>query len=105
MTLSIAPGDEQIKISGHAKAGITGENAIDKNLGRRLHLRRTLCGLSGRELSEKLQIDPKELDAYERGIKRITANLLLRTAEVLEVRCDYFFRGYTTEELGTLGFE
>ncbi len=66
-------------------------NQIDKALGSRLRDKRTSTGWSQEQLAEKLQIDPKEISAYEKGTKRITADRLLRLSKVLGVRPVYFF--------------
>jgi transcriptional regulator with XRE-family HTH domain len=68
-------------------------DSISKLIGGRLHLRRTSLGISGQALSKFLRIDRSELVAYETGAKRVSASLLLRTAKILDVRPDYFFRG------------
>jgi transcriptional regulator with XRE-family HTH domain len=65
---------------------------INVLVGKRLRLRRSWLGISGRELSNFLRVDPSELAAQEAGAKRINANLLLETAKILGVRPDYFFR-------------
>jgi transcriptional regulator with XRE-family HTH domain len=54
--------------------------------------------LLGQALSELLNIDYDNLAAYEAGVERINAKLLFQTAKLLDVRPDYFFRGYTTED-------
>ena len=66
-------------------------NQIDRSLGLRLRERRTSRGVSQEELAEKLQIDPKEIDLYEAGAKRMSADRLLRIAKALGVRPVYFF--------------
>ena len=66
-------------------------NQIDKALGCRLRDKRTSSGLSQEQLAEKLQIDPKDIDLYESGAKRISADRLLRIAKVFGVRPVYFF--------------
>jgi transcriptional regulator with XRE-family HTH domain len=66
-------------------------NQIDKSLGCRLRDKRTSTGWSQEELAEKLQIDPKDVTAYEKGAKRIPADRLLRLSKVLGVRPVYFF--------------
>ena len=68
-------------------------------VGRLLHAGRTSSGISEGELCETLGIDRHDLSAYEQGAKRVSANLLLRVAKLLDVRPDYFFQGYTAEEL------
>jgi transcriptional regulator with XRE-family HTH domain len=54
-------------------------------------------GLTQQEFSELLDMDPNDLAAFEAGAKRINANLLFRIAKSLDVRPDYFFRGYVEE--------
>ena len=85
--------------AGNPKAIAATGYAGNKCLGHRLRVRRTLSGISERELSDKLGIDRDDLNAYEQGTKRVSANLLLRIAKLLNVRPNYFFQGYTAEEL------
>ena len=63
------------------------------------YARRTSSGITDGELCGRLGIDRYDLSAYEQGAKRVSANLLLRIAQLLGVRPDYFFQGYTAEEL------
>ena len=72
-------------------------NQIDKSLGCRLRDKRTSTGWSQQELAERLQIDPKDISAYEKGAKRIPADRLLRLSKVLGVRPVYFF-GFDDQE-------
>ena len=64
---------------------------IDIRIGRRLFERRTSVGLSQNLLAQKLQIDSYEIEAYEKGVKQISAARLLRIAWILGVRPNYFF--------------
>ena len=66
-------------------------NQIDISLGGRLREKRTSIGWSQEQLAEKLQIDPKDISAYEKGAKRITADRLLRLSKILGVKPVYFF--------------
>ena len=66
---------------------------------RPLQVRRRSLGISQRELCDNLGIYRDDLDAYEHGAKRVSANLLLRIAKLLDVQPDYFFQDYTAEEL------
>jgi transcriptional regulator with XRE-family HTH domain len=77
----------------------TFRNTSNMCVGRRLRLRRTLRGISEGELCRKLGINRDDLNAYEAGIKRVNANMLLHVAKLLDVRPDYFFRDYTEDEL------
>jgi DNA-binding XRE family transcriptional regulator len=67
-------------------------------LGNRLRIRRIAQGISEEEFSEQSGIDRDDLDLYESGGKRISANLLLRIAKLLDVQLEYFFQDYTTAE-------
>ena len=98
-TLIELAADTLIKPPGNAKAAAVTRNSSNICVGSRLRLRRTSRGISVKELGEKLGIDPDDLDAYEEGAKRVTADLLLRIAKLLQVRPEYFFQGYTAEEL------
>ncbi len=53
--------------------------------------KRIATGWSEEQLAGKLQIDPKDIHAYEAGAKRITADRLLRLSKVLGVKPVYFF--------------
>jgi transcriptional regulator with XRE-family HTH domain len=66
-------------------------NQIDELIGFRLRDKRTSTGWSEEQLAEKLRIDPKDVRAYEKGTKRIAAQLLLQLSKVLDVRPVYFF--------------
>jgi transcriptional regulator with XRE-family HTH domain len=70
---------------------VKNSNQIDISLGGRLREKRTATGWSEEELAGKLQIDPKDIHAYEAGAKRITADRLLRLSKVLGVKPVYFF--------------
>lgn len=74
-------------------------NPSNMCVGRRLRIRRTALGISRQELCTQLGINRDDLDPYEAGARRISANLLLRIAKLLDVRPDYFFRNYTEDEL------
>ena len=77
----------------------TPRNTSNMAIGRRLRARRRSIGISEKELCDKLGIDLDGLRARELGAERVSANLLLRIAKVLDVRPDYFFQDYTAEEL------
>jgi transcriptional regulator with XRE-family HTH domain len=76
---------------------VKSSNQIDKSLGGRLRDKRMSTGWSQEQLAEKLQIDPKDIYAYEKGAKRITADRLLRLSQILGVRPVYFF-GFDDKE-------
>ena len=67
-------------------------NQIDKLLGLRLRDIRTSTGWSHEQLADKLQIDAKDIIAYEKGVTRISAECLLRFSKVFGVGPEYFLR-------------
>jgi hypothetical protein len=67
---------------------------VDTWVGSRVRIKRTSRGISGQEFSTALSIDANDLAAFEAGEKRINASLLFRIAKLMDVRPDYFFRGY-----------
>jgi DNA-binding XRE family transcriptional regulator len=76
--------------------GVTARlSSIDTFIGSRVRIRRTSRGMTQSDLSELLDIDCDNLAACEAGVTRINAALLFRIANLLDVRPDYFFRGYT----------
>jgi ribosome-binding protein aMBF1 (putative translation factor) len=103
MTLLASPiADTLVESLESGKSTATAQNPSDQSdicVGGRLRIKRTSRGISRQELSERLGIDRADLNAYEAGTERICANLLLRIAKVLDVRPDYFFLGYTEDEL------
>jgi transcriptional regulator with XRE-family HTH domain len=88
-----------IEPAGAEKSAAITQYTSNACIGRLLRVRRMSRGISEEELCDKLGIDRPDLNAYEQGAKRVRANLLLRIAELLNVRPDHFFRGYTAEEL------
>jgi len=103
MTILATPiAEPVVERLDHRKAtGIKGNSNNPSNMcvGRRLRVKRTALGISPQELSKQLGIDRNDLNAYEAGARRVSANLLLRIAKLLDVRPNYFFRDYTEEEL------
>ena len=66
-------------------------NPIDSHVGSRVRVRRTLLGLSQEQLAERLGIAFQQIQAYEKGTKRINASRLHELARVLEVPITFFF--------------
>jgi len=75
---------------------------VDAWIGSRVRSKRTSRGMSQQEFSKLVGIDQNDLAAFEGGVERIKANLLFRIAESLDVRPDYFFRGYAEKNVRAL---
>jgi predicted transcriptional regulator len=99
MTILTWPNADMVVNQGNRKAVAIPQYTSNIAIGRRLQMRRRSLGISKRELCDNLGIYRDDLDAYEQGAERVSANLLLRSAKLLDVRPDYFFQGYTAEEL------
>ena len=74
------------------------KSPVDMWIGSRVRIKRTSRGISEQEFCRLLDIGWNDLAAFEAGAKRINANLLFRVAKSLDVRPDYFFRGYVEEQ-------
>jgi DNA-binding XRE family transcriptional regulator len=96
-TLAHSPADELVESEAFVDV-TTRASSIDMFIGSRVRVKRTSRGMTQQEFSELLDIDCDTLAAHEAGAERINARLLLQIAKLLDVRPDYFFRGYTTED-------
>ena len=76
----------------------TQASSVDMFIGSRVRVRRTSRGMTQQEFSDLLDIDRDTFAAHEAGVERINAKLLFRIAKLLDVRPNYFFGGYTTED-------
>ena len=70
---------------------ITNNNAIDKHVGRRIRLRRTLLGMSQEQLGAELNITFQQVQKYERGANRVSASHLWDISQILDAPIGYFF--------------
>lgn len=66
-------------------------NPIDKHVGNRIRLRRTLLGLSQEKLASLLGLTFQQIQKYERGVNRVGASRLWDIAQVLEVQIGFFY--------------
>jgi transcriptional regulator with XRE-family HTH domain len=85
-------------VRSEASVDATTQASVDMFIGSRVRVKRTSRGMTQQEFSELLDIDCDTLAAHEAGVERINARLLFQIAKLLDVRPDYFFRGYTTED-------
>lgn len=70
---------------------IEGPDPVDIHVGARVKLRRTLVGLSQMELGGAIGLTFQQIQKYERGTNRISASMLHRIAEALDVPVSFFF--------------
>jgi transcriptional regulator with XRE-family HTH domain len=96
-TLANSPADELLQSEASVE-DTSRPSSIDMFVGSRVRIRRTSRGMTQQDLSDLLGIDRDNLAAYEAGVERINAKILFQIAKLLDVRPDYFFRGYTEED-------
>ena len=79
------------------KVGPEGSVPIDIHVGSRVRLRRTLLGMSQRNLAEAIGLSFQQLQKYERGANRIGASRLFDLSRVLDVPIGFFFDDMSDE--------
>lgn len=72
-------------------------NPIDRHVGQRVRLCRTLLGVSQEHLATAIGLTSQQVQKYERGWNRISASRLFTIARVLGVPVSYFFDGMPDE--------
>lgn len=68
-------------------------NTVDLHVGRRVRVRRVLCGLSQTQLADQLGLTFQQLQKYESGANRISASKLWLLSQLLDVPVQWFFDG------------
>ncbi len=66
---------------------------FDVHVGRRLRQCRCLAGLTQQELGDKLGIEAQQIEIYETGASRISANVMQSFEMAMEVPVPFFFVG------------
>lgn len=67
-------------------------NHVDRHVGKRVRLRRSLLGLSQEELARLLAITAQQIQKYETGETRVSASRLYEIAQQLGVPITWFFQ-------------
>ena len=83
-----APDEETVR-EGHP---------LDRHVGRRVRLRRTLLGLTQQELGEQIGVTFQQIQKYERGTNRISASRLWEISRVLKVPVSFFFEDFREDD-------
>ena len=76
---------------------MTDNVAIDKCLGKRTRLRRTLLGMSQEQLGVALNITFQQFQKYERGAYGVSASRLWDVSQILDVPTSFFFEDMTDD--------
>ena len=64
---------------------------VDQHVGRRIRGKRRALGLSEAAVAKALEIEPRQIEAYERATERVPPELLARLSEFMQVPLSYFF--------------
>ncbi len=75
-----------------------GEKDIDIHIGKKLHLRRNIMGLSQEKLGESINVSFQQVQKYEKGKNRVSASKLHEISHILNVPVHYFFEGLSAEK-------
>lgn len=75
---------------------------VDVHIGRRLRRRRRLLGLTQLRLGEAIGMRFQQIQKYECGANRISAERLYQIARALRVPTTYFFEGLPDPLAGTV---
>lgn len=64
---------------------------IDVHVGKRVRIRRKLLNMSQTDLGDAVGLTFQQIQKYERGANRISASVLFRLSEILDVPISFFF--------------
>ena len=64
---------------------------VDIHVGKRVRIRRRLLDMSQTDLGDAVDLTFQQIQKYERGANRISASVLFRLSEVLDVPISFFF--------------
>ncbi len=73
-----------------------GPNAIDRQVGARVRMRRLMLDMSQQKLAVALGVTFQQVQKYEKGSNRIGAGGLQQLAEILAVPVGFFFEDFPT---------
>src|SRR3954447_17638939 len=68
-------------------------NPIDKYVGSRLRVRRTMLGMTQQKLAKALGLTFQQVQKYEKGVNRMGSSRVQHAAEILKVSVPFFFEG------------
>lgn len=101
--MSLIKPTEQDALDVLRKSASRETNEVDKFVGERIRLYRSMVGMSQQKLAEKLGVTFQQLQKYERGVNRIGAGRLMVVATVLDIPITFlldeegFSRRHATE--------
>jgi transcriptional regulator with XRE-family HTH domain len=76
---------------------------IDRHVGQKVRLRRTLMNMSQEKLGDALGVTFQQIQKYERGVNRIGAGRLFYISSILQVPVSFFYEGLGQSASGAFG--
>jgi transcriptional regulator with XRE-family HTH domain len=70
-----------------------GAHPTDVHVGKRVRMRRLMCGLSQTALGDALGLTFQQVQKYEKGKNRMGASRLQHISQILQVPAKFFFEG------------
>ncbi len=69
------------------------QHSVDVHVGHRVRRRRSLLGMTTRQLGDSVGVTLQQIQKYEAGADRISASRMWDIAAVMEVPVSFFFEG------------
>jgi len=76
---------------GKTRGRSMGPDPVDKHVGKRMKLRRTLLRISQEQLASDIGVTFQQVQKYESGHNRVSASRLFDISKVLNCRVSFFF--------------
>ncbi len=77
-------------------------DGVDRHVGQRLRVRRSLLGMSQEKLAESIGLTFQQIQKYERGLNRVSAGRLYQFSRILDVPIAYFYDQYSENSSSAL---
>lgn len=75
---------------------------LDEHIGKRIKLRRSILGLSQKDLAETVGVSFQQIQKYEQGKNRVSASRLYDISQRLQVDVSFFFQNLENNTNNTL---
>src|ERR1700747_1868720 len=79
-------------------------NPVDKYVGSRVRMSRSMLGMSQEKLGDALGLTFQQIQKYEKGSNRVGASRIQQISEILQVPVSFLFEGGPTGSVGAQGF-
>ena len=78
-------------------------HSVDKHVGSRVRLKRSMMGLSQEKLATQLGITFQQVQKYEKGTNRIGASRMFEICQILQIPVGFLFQGMQTSDNSNSG--